>query len=175
MRTTKKKVLCMLPRQSCRLGHACVDFLTQVVLWFNLEVRYPSNRAHPHSARRARAVNYIAAGARCRGRRSRRCRRRRTRYGGGVVYEEWRHTRLAFLLVTGNFCVAKNYVVFVFVTYVRSCCRFRSVATSHGRVWHRRTNNLPPGLRYYRWLCYHVRRTLQTQEHGKRGHSLLTR
>ena len=25
---------CELPRQSCRFGRACVDFLTQVLLWF---------------------------------------------------------------------------------------------------------------------------------------------
>ena len=31
---------CELPRQSCRLGRACVDFffLTQVLLWFCLEL-----------------------------------------------------------------------------------------------------------------------------------------
>jgi hypothetical protein len=29
---------CELPRQSCRLGRACVDFLTKVLLWFCLEL-----------------------------------------------------------------------------------------------------------------------------------------
>ena len=28
----------LLPRQSCRLGRACVNFLTQVLLWFCLEL-----------------------------------------------------------------------------------------------------------------------------------------
>jgi hypothetical protein len=34
----EKKCDCELPRQSCRLGRACVDFLIQVLLWFCLEL-----------------------------------------------------------------------------------------------------------------------------------------
>ena len=35
----RKRCDCELPRQSCRLGRACVDFLfTQVLLWFCLEL-----------------------------------------------------------------------------------------------------------------------------------------
>ncbi len=28
----------MLPRQSCQLGRACVEFFTQVLLWFGMEL-----------------------------------------------------------------------------------------------------------------------------------------
>ncbi len=34
----KRRCGCELPRQSCRLGRACVDFFTPVLLWFCLEL-----------------------------------------------------------------------------------------------------------------------------------------
>ncbi len=42
---------------------------------------------------------------------------------GGVVYEEWRHARLVLLPKRAIFRFAKIGVVFVFLTFVRSCCR----------------------------------------------------